>query len=42
MDIMGINNTFGESGKPDLLLEKYGLKDKNIADAALKIIKRKK
>jgi transketolase len=29
---IGINDTFGESGKPDALIEKYGLSAKAIAD----------
>lgn len=30
---IGVRDTFGESGKPNELLEKYGLKAKNIVDA---------
>jgi transketolase len=32
---------FGESGKPDELLEKYGLTAKDITSAALNVLKRK-
>lgn len=31
--IIGVQDTFGESGKPDELLEKYGLTSKEIAEA---------
>jgi len=41
MEFVGVNDTFGESGTPDALMEKYGLKAKNIVDAAQKVIKRK-
>ncbi len=35
MKIVGINDTFGESGKPDQLMEKYGLTAQHLVDAAL-------
>ncbi len=38
LEMVGINDVFGESGKPDELLVKYGLHAQNIADAALKAI----
>ena len=38
---IGVNDTFGESGKPAQLLEKYGLTVENIVESAKKIIKRK-
>ena len=38
---IGVNDTFGESGKPAQLLEKYGLTAENIVESAKKIIKRK-
>ena len=38
MKIIGVNDTFGESGKPSELLEKYGLTAKNIIKA-LKALK---
>ncbi len=41
MEMIGVNDTFGESGTPEQLMEKYGLKAQNIVDAALKVIKRK-
>ncbi len=41
MEMVGVNDTFGESGKPQELMEKYGLTDKDIVNAVLKVIKRK-
>jgi len=41
-EFVGTKDTFGESGTPDQLMEKYGLKAKNIVEAALKAIERKK
>jgi transketolase len=41
MKIMGVAGFFGESGKPDELFEHFGLTDKNIAEEAEKLIKRK-
>lgn len=41
MEFVGINDTYAESGKPEELLEKYGLKAKNIVEAIRKVIKRK-
>lgn len=42
MEYIGTNDTFGESGTPDQLLEKYGLTAKHIVEAAEKVIGRKK
>lgn len=42
LERVGIKDTFGESGKPEELLEKYGLTVKDIKEAAYKVIKRKK
>jgi len=42
MERIGVKDIFGKSGKPDELLEKYGLKAKDIMDAAKRVIKRKK
>ncbi|HNY10472.1 MAG TPA: transketolase family protein [Candidatus Wallbacteria bacterium] len=39
---VGINDTFGESGKPNELLEAYGLMAKNIVDAVNEVLKLKK
>lgn len=41
MEFVGIDDKFGESGKPDELMVKYGLKAVNIAEAAKKAISRK-
>jgi len=40
--LVGVNDSFGESGKPDQLLKKYGLTPKDIYKAANKILKKKK
>lgn len=42
MELVGVRDSFGESGKPEQLLEAYGLKDKSIVEAVRKVIKRKK
>lgn len=41
MEFVGMPDSFGESGSPDELLEKYGMKAKNIIEAAKKAITRK-
>ena len=41
MEYIGMPNSFGESGAPDELLEKYGMKAHHIADAVKSVIKRK-
>ncbi len=41
-EFVAVNDTFGESGTPDQLLEKYGLSPKDIVAAAKKVIARKK
>ncbi|KMT21109.1 transketolase family protein [Clostridium cylindrosporum] len=38
---VGVNDTFGESGKPAQLLEKYGLTSENIVSSAKEVMKRK-
>lgn len=40
-EFVAVQDTFGESGSPDQLMEKYGLKAKNIVEAAEKAIARK-
>lgn len=40
-EFIGTNDTFGESGKPEELLKKYGLDTPNIVEAAKKAIARK-
>ncbi len=41
LEYVAVNDTFGESGTPDALLEKYGLTPEKIAEAAQKAIRRK-
>ena len=40
-EFVAVNDTFGESGTPAQLMEKYNLNDKAIVDAVKKVIKRK-
>jgi transketolase len=42
IEMVAVNDSFGESGTPTQLLKKYGLTPENIVEAALKVIKRKK
>jgi transketolase len=42
IEYVGTNDTFGESGTPEQLLEKYGLTANHIVEAAEKVISRKK
>lgn len=42
IEYVAVNDSFGESGKPADLMEKYGLSFENIVEAALKVIGRKK
>jgi transketolase len=42
MEFVGINNTYAESGPPDALLDKYGLRAVNVAEAARRAVKRKR
>jgi transketolase len=42
MEFVGINNTYAESGSPDELLDKYGLRAVNVAEAARRAVKRKR
>jgi transketolase len=42
VEMVAVNDTFGESGKPEELLKKYGLDVPDIVKAALKVIGRKK
>ncbi len=41
LEMVGVKDKFGESGTPDALMEKYGLKAKNIVEAAKKAMNRK-
>jgi transketolase len=42
IEMVGVNDSFGESGKPVELLKKYGLDPENIVKAAEKVMARKK
>jgi len=42
VEMVGVKDTFGESGLPEELLKKYHLKDIDIVSAVKKVIKRKK
>ena len=41
MEFIGIGDSFGESGKPDELMEKYGLKASSIVNKAMGLLLRK-
>ncbi len=41
MEFVGVNDSFGESGKPAELMEKYGLNAASIVEKAMKAISRK-
>jgi transketolase len=41
LEMVAVNDSFGESGTPEQLMEKYGLTAKNIVEKALKVISRK-
>jgi transketolase len=41
VEMVGVNDSFGESGTPDELMKKYGLEAQNIVDAGLGAISRK-
>ena len=41
LEMVAVNDSFGESGTPEQLLEKYGLNAESIVNAALKVIARK-
>lgn len=40
-EFVAVNDSFGESGTPDELMKKYGLKAENIVSAVEKVLKRK-
>jgi transketolase len=42
LEMVAVNDSFGESGTPTQLLKKYGLGPENIVAAAEKVLKRKK
>ena len=41
LEMVGVNDSFGESGTPDQLMEKYGLNTESIVAAAERVISRK-
>ena len=41
LEMVAVNDTFGESGKPDELMKKYGLDTSHVVDAALRVLRRK-
>ena len=41
LEMVGVNDTFGESGTPRQLMEKYGLTSRDIVNAVKKVILRK-
>lgn len=41
IEMIGMPDRFGESGSPEELLQKYGMKSGNIVESALKVLKRK-
>lgn len=41
MQIVGIRDTLGESGKPEQLMNKYGLSVEDICDAVRKVNRKK-
>ena len=40
-EFVGVQDSFGESGTPEELMEKYGLNNKAVAKAVLRVLKRK-
>lgn len=42
MEFIGVQNRFGESGEPEALMDTFGLRAKNIVEAAKKALARKK
>lgn len=41
LEMVAVRDSFGESGTPEQLMEKYGLKADNIVDAAKRVMKRR-
>ncbi len=41
LEMIGVNDTFGESGQPKQLMQKYGLTAHHISDACQKVVSRK-
>ena len=42
IEFVGVKDTYGESGKPEELMKKYGLAYEDIVAAAKKVLKRKR
>jgi transketolase len=42
MEFVGIDNTYAESGSPEALLDKYGLLARDVAEAARRVLQRKR
>lgn len=42
MEFVGVHNTYAESATPDQLLDKYGLRASDVAEAARRVVKRKR
>jgi len=42
MEFVGVRDTYAESGQPDELLDKYGLRSREIVAAVRKVLTRKK
>lgn len=41
LEMVGVKDTFGESGTPEELMEKYGLKAKHVVEAVHRVLQRK-
>jgi transketolase len=41
VEMVGVKDSFGESGTPEALMQKYGLKAQNVVEAAKSAIRRK-
>jgi transketolase len=41
VEMVAVNDSFGESGTPAQLLKKYGLSPENIVEAAIRVTSRK-
>ena len=39
--MVAVNDSFGESGKPDELMKKYGIDTPNVVEAVEKVLKRR-
>jgi transketolase len=42
LEMVGVDDSFGESGVPEQLMEKYGLSTQSIVEAAMRAVERKK